>query len=186
MIRSVKLCVLAVALYSQAIAHAEDPPTVDDRVVLWGSIRVGMSKAEFKALYPNGEADLFEGCKTIILPEFENKAVKTVTLEASWKDTSDRCGNAVEAALSEKYGVPEDYQEEVVRNDCGNPYASGFAGKVAQLCRSLNNPETIYEHRTWRTESIEISLKTEANSAKAWWLRYQRVMKIPRSSIEKF
>lgn len=85
-------------LASPAAAQDSDP-----RPILWNNLRVGMTKAEVKALYPKLETNLAADCPVDIWPNYNRAGLKGVKLS-----TGTMCERATQtiAALTAKYGEP--------------------------------------------------------------------------------
>ncbi|SLK12992.1 hypothetical protein SAMN06295987_1241 [Novosphingobium mathurense] len=141
-------------------------------------MRVGMTKAEVKALYPKRLVPLSEGCHAVVSTEYGTKGLTRVNLEWSIRDDSTKkCGEMVTNTLLEKYGEPSASEREIKENDCGSQYASGLAGKLAALCKSMGGegPEYFQYHR-WLIDGIEITIKVDAKADDPhWWAVYRPI-----------
>lgn len=163
---------IAILLASAAAAQGQALPS--EGMVLWNNIRAGISKAEFKALWPKRTTALADGCFADVGADFNRGKLETVKLEWSANDTNKRCADVVSASLHGKYGEPVALASDVELRDCGNEYASGLAGALAGLCKSLGGeePKTSRLYR-WVRDGIEITFKRSGDNESEWYLVYR-------------
>jgi hypothetical protein len=158
-------------LLAVALIQAETSP--DGRLVLWNNLRAGMSKAEFKALWPVRRTELGDGCFADIGAEFNRGKLEAVTLEYIVKD-NERCADVVSSSLASKYGEPVAIASDTQVGSCGNEYAGGLAGALAGLCKGLGgeDPKTSRIYR-WIKDGVEITFRRSTENEYEWYLVYR-------------
>jgi hypothetical protein len=172
--------VAALLLLAQAAApHTAGP------LVLWNNLTLGMSKAEFKGLYPVRRVDLGQGCFGDLGAEFAKQGLQRVHLEWSLKDGQDRCAEVVLKSLQAKYGPPSGTSSEVQLTDCGYD-TGGVAGALSNLCRLAGGDQPKqYIYARWISQGVEIALKLDQTSTSQWWLDYQPAVTASKEAQSK-
>ena len=92
---------LATPAYSQAtydVSRADEEPIP----YLWRDIELGISKAEFKKIYPSNRAILYEDCKVEVVGNFKDGSLYQMTFRHNGKSAT--CLKKLETELTEKYG----------------------------------------------------------------------------------
>jgi hypothetical protein len=173
---------MRIAILLAAVAQAAASPP--GNTLLWNNVHAGISKADFKALWPKRTTPLGDGCFADVGAEFSRGRLETVTLEWSAKDTSKRCGDVVSRSLHSKYGEPVALASDVEVGDCGNSYAGGLAGALAGLCEGLGgeDPKTSKYYR-WVADGVEITLKRSADNEWQWSIKYRPALQ-PSKAVE--
>lgn len=143
-------------------------------LILWNNLQAGISKAEFKALWPKRITPLGEGCFAEIGAGFNRGRLESVSLASSMKDTNKRCADVVSSSLRAKYGKPVAEDRDVQIGDCGNSYGSGLTGALAKLCKSMGgeDPKTSLYYR-WISNGVEITLKRSGDNEAEWSAVYR-------------
>ena len=146
-------------------------------LLLWNNIQAGITKAEFKALWPKRTTPLGDGCFADIGAGFSRGKLDSVSLEWSARDTSKRCADVISRSLHSKYGEPAAISSDVQIGDCGNSHAGGLAGALAGLCEGLGgeDPKTNLYYR-WISDGVEITLKRSANNEWQWSIEYRQAV----------
>jgi len=175
----------ALALLTSACAFApalaqSSSSAQDRRLLLWHNLRLGMSKAEVKALLPHDHVPLTAGCYMLVSPQYNgNKGLSRVALQFTGRDEAEnRCGLVVLKTLHDKYGDPDDQANGVDRVDCGNSYAGGVLGALSKLCEAEGGDKpSYYRYMRWYHDDVEITLKINSNSDNPqWWIVYRPVV----------
>jgi hypothetical protein len=166
--------ILALLQSAAPAASAVTAPPEPSAEVLWQNVTVGMTREQVQAAQPSRQVSLGEGCFARLTWTYERRQVQRLTMTNTSNDTRENCPAVITQAMRDRYGEPLDAVTETRRNDCGNPYARGIAGTLAQICRSSGG-ETPYEvtTRAWRTGNVTILLTRESNAPTKWSLVYR-------------
>lgn len=157
-----------------AIAIAQAQPRQAPTLILWNNLYSGMSKAQFKSLWPKLRTALGEGCFADIGAGFSHGKLESVTLEWSGSDTNKRCAEVVSGSLHTKYGKPRALAQDVEVGDCGDSSGGGLFGALSALCEGMGGEDpTSTKYYRWVNDGVEITLKRNLGSEALWWLEYR-------------
>lgn len=176
---------LGCALYSPSVAaqNGDAPSPISEtrkqidpegRVLLWGNIAHGMTKAEAKALHPDKSLRLSENCFANL--GFKVDKSKIYEVEVSWSAKNKnrfRCVDVALNSLKEKYGEPE--TDKLVQD---NSVIASLASSLNQLNgQNLGTSGTNVVMKrvlSWSNGSVSITMKIDPDQEFSWYISYQK------------
>ncbi len=170
----------AVLVIAAAVGQAQvtEPVAVDDmRPPLWSNLRVGMTKAEVKSLYPKLKTEITSACRADIEPVYKAGGLSQVHLSGVSAEDPMRCATTIRVSLEAKYGKPGDTTREMQRPSCGYGYGTDLSIALARACRSLGG-ETPYWIATtvWEREGLFVGLTGREGDENSWTVTYERAV----------
>lgn len=161
-----RLLLLAAGGLVAAAAPAQPQPQTEALgPVLWGNLRVGMTKQQVRALYPKSKVALTTGCNGKLSYFWENNKLARVAIDPPLlgSGTAVNCGLIIAASLNAKYGPPQNEDVDRQTRDCGD-------GKLGNLCEALGGGNPIRWRLTqWIHDGISINLRLEDTTTSPLW-----------------
>lgn len=153
---------------------------------LWNNLYVGMTKPEFKALYPKLRTELGGGCQADVSADFNRVGLERAKLEWSTRDEHDRCAEVVAQSLVAKYGPAQSHTADFSSGGSCGSATGGLAGALSSLCKASGGEDPVANrYYTWLSEGVLITLKVEARRNDRWWLRYEAAVVASADAVQK-
>lgn len=155
------------------IAETGKTAGTESRVLLWGKVAHGMTKAEAKALHPDKLIQLSDNCFASL--EFNTKKSKVYSVELNWSSKNKdqyKCVDVALRSLKEKYGEPE-IDKLVEDNSFGAMLASSL-NQSTGINKGTSGTNVIMKRVvSWSSNNISITMRMDPDIEHIWSITYQ-------------
>ena len=177
-----KALFIASFVLGSSIADAQS--TTDLGVVLWGSLKAGMTKDDVKKVQPSKKVTLNDHCSAELSYGFEAKRLNAVAMISSSGAPAD-CTVLLLKSLMTKYGDKPFESSSFTQGNCGG-YGSALAANLAQLCRAMGG-EKLVEHSyyIWQRDGVIVRAEVTDKDT-SWNVIYIADPKVTQDTLKNF
>jgi len=138
--------------------------------VVADQLRMGMTRAEVRALYPSALVPINDRCRGELSATYSHGRLSSVSLSAQDRDRpSKNCREAVRTMLVARFGAPETSTRKL-REPKGGMYGGGVTGTLSQLGKT----ESEYLHNDeWSAAGLKVAFGYNESNKTSWWASFE-------------